>query len=286
MSRSKAAARLIARTGRLALLARDPSRKELLVVRNAAYNPGLFAAFATVLGLLEHYDNWRDLYAGIKVDFGARGLYYDPSAGENWWDYYFEPFDAAPAGHARMHVISDDEQIRFAKRVERSMPRQRGYRLIQQYIRPRPQVREKVDAYVRAHFEGDFVIGVHYRGTDKLEDAPRVPYESVRAAILDAIGAAGPRPFRLFVATDEQAFVDFMRERFPDGLHCLEMQRSVDGSPIDVLQGDNVKKGEAALLDCLLLSRCDRLVRTASNLSLCSALFNPDMPVVVLNRER
>jgi hypothetical protein len=64
------------------------------------------------------------------------------------------------------------------------------------------------------------------------------------------------------------------------------MHRSLDGRPIDVVQGDNRAKGEDAVMDCLLLSRCQYLVRTASNLSLCSTLFSPDMPVMLLNRER
>ena len=77
-----------------------------------------------------------------------------------------------------------------------------------------------------------------------------------------------------------------MRERFPGRVVCLEMHRSVDGTPIDVIQGDNWNKGRDAVLDCLLLSRCDVLVRTASNLSLCAGFFNPRLPVVLLNRER
>ena len=44
------------------------------------------------------------------------------------------------------------------------------------------------------------------------------------------------------------------------------------------------QKGEDAVLDCLLLSRCQVLIRTASNLSQCSALINPDVPEIALNR--
>lgn len=282
---TRAAFRLIARTGRLALLASNPSRKELLVVPSACYDPGLFAAFATVLGLLEYYDKWRHHYTGIRVDFGTRGLYYDPSVGNNWWEYYFDPIDLGARPNASRTILSDDEQFHFAKRVERTMPRHLGFRLIDRYIRPRQYIREKVDAYARANFEGTFVIGIHYRGTDKFEDAPRVPYERVHAAVLDAINAAGGRRYKLFVATDEQAFVDYMRDLFPCKICCLEMYRSTDGRPIDLRQDDNYRKGEDAVMDCLLLSRCDRLVRTASNLGLCSTLFNPDLHYVLLNRE-
>ena len=166
------------------------------------------------------------------------------------------------------------------------MSRERGFTLIDRYIRPRAHIRERVDSYVRTNFDSAFVIGIHYRGTDKFEDAPRVPYEQVRAAVLDAINAAAPARYKLFVATDEQAFLEYMLDLFPGRLLYLDMYRSVDSAPIDVVQGDNHRKGEDAVMDCLLLSRCDHLVRTASNLSLCSTLFNPDIPVVLLNHER
>ena len=284
-SQTRATLASCTRTGRLALLAGNPSRKELLVIPSANYDTGLFAAFASVLGLLEHYDNWRRYYAGVQVDFGTRGLYYDPSAGNNWWDYFFELVDFGATPDAPKAIISDDEQIRFAKRVERTMPREVGFRLIDRYIRIKQHLRDEVDSYVRDKFGSALVIGIHYRGTDKFEDAPRVPYDRVHAAVLEVIDATAPLRCKLFVATDEQAFLDYARDRFPGRVHCLEMHRSTDGSPIDILQVENRRKGKDAVMDCLLLSRCDRLVRTASNLSLCSTLFNPHMPVVLLNRE-
>jgi hypothetical protein len=283
---TRAAFALSVRTVRPVLPAGFASRKGFLVLPSAIYAPGLFSAFATVLGLLEHYDNWRGRYAGVRVDFGNEGLYYDPSAGDNWWEYFFERIDRGAEQNAPRTIIGTDEQFYFARRVERTMPRAHGFALIDQYIRPQQHIREKVDAYVRANFDGAFMIGIHYRGTDKFKDAPRVPYERVQTAVLDAIKTAGPTPYKLFVATDEEAFLDYMLDLFPGKVDYLDMYRSVDGKPIDVIQGDNRKKGEDAVMDCLLLSRCDYLVRTASNLSLCSTFFNPDMPVALLNRER
>jgi hypothetical protein len=283
---TKAAFAQLARTARLVLRAHEPSRREFLVVPGSTSDIGFFAEFATILGLLEHFDKWRNHYSGIRIDFGTRGLYYDPAFGSNWWEYYFEPVRIGAGPSASETVIGDDEKFRCAKRVERTMPRTLGFRLIDRYIHAKPHICERVDSYVRAKFDGAFVIGVHYRGTDKFEDAPRVPYERVRSAVSDLVKSTGAAQFRLFVATDEQAFLEYMLAAFPGRLLHLEMVRSSDGRPIDLIQGENRKKGENALLDCLLLSKCDFLVRTASNLSLCSTLFNPNMPVALLNRER
>jgi len=269
------------------LLAGAPLRRDFLILRCMGGNAvsGFFSEFAAVLGALEHYERWKPLYAGLRVEFGAQGLYYDPTYGENWWEYHFEPLDVGAREGARVTVIGDRQHDLFAYRLPR-ISRRRGFELIDRYIRPNARIRALVETFVREHFAGRTMIGIHYRGTDKHEDAPRVSYETVREAVLDAIAGAHPARCEIFLATDEQAFLDYMRAQFPGRVHCLDMVRSVDGGPIDVIPGNNFKKGTDAVLDCLLLSRCDFLIRTASNLSLCSILFNPHLPEISLNREQ
>lgn len=247
---------------------------------------GFFSEFAAVLGILDHYERWQRLYAGVKVDFGA-GLYYEPSFGPNWWEYYFEPIDLGDHRGAPSRVVSDYYHDLCANRIEQTMPRRRAAQLVARYVVVKPRIREMVDTYVREHWGDAMVLGIHYRGTDKSSEAPRVPYEEVETAVRAAIRAAGPRPCKLFLATDEHAFLDHMRERFPGQLLYREIFRSRDGRAIDVVNADgNHKKGEDAVLDCLLLSRTHALIRTASNLSLVAALFNPHLPETMLNEER
>ncbi|MEI6720237.1 MAG: nodulation protein NodZ [Betaproteobacteria bacterium] len=270
----------------LALRAGRRPPGKCLVLQGAPYEPGLFSAFATVLGLLEYHERWAHCYSGVVVDFGTSGLYYERSAEPNWWAYYFEPIGSLPGRDADRAIVTGEQHFYFATRVERRMSRRRAFDLIRRHVRPLPFLREQMESVVREQFEGGFVVGVHYRGTDKFWDAPRVPFTSVGDAVSKAMLSAGSMPCKVYVATDEQGFLDYMRERFPGRVVCLEMHRSVDGTPIDVIQGDNWSKGRDAVLDCLLLSRCDVLVRTASNLGLCAGFFNPTMPVILLNRER
>jgi len=232
------------------------------------------------------YHRCRRRYAGIRVDFGD-GLYYDAAVGPNWWQYYFEAIDEGRESGAPERVVSPYYHDWCAQQVERRLPREAAAAVIDRYIKLRPGIRQVVDRYVGEHWRDGFVIGIHYRGTDKSEDAPRVPYERVATVVRESIHRAGNARCRLFLATDEQAFLDFMRSRFPSELLFREMFRSVDGRPTDVVNADgNYKKGEDALVDCLLLSRSHHLIRTASNLSLCSTLFNTRLPETLLNRER
>jgi hypothetical protein len=248
-----------------------------------AEGSGLFSEFRVVLGALAHYERWRHVYAGLRVDYAADGLFYEPAHGPNWWQYYFEPVDLGPGGGGVEARVGPLQHQSFAEAGER-LARENAAELVRRHIRPRPHVARAVDAYAAGQFAGAYVVGIHYRGTNKFEEAPRVPYDAVRAAAAEALERAGSATRRIFLATDEQPFLDYMRAQFPDTLLYREMFRSADGRPIDEVNEDgNYRKGEDAVIDCLLLARCRALIRTASNLSVCATLFNPALPQRALN---
>lgn len=276
---------LAARCARLVLISAGlPLRKPVLMLGCPAEgsDKGFFSEFGSVLGMLEDYDRWKPLYAGVTIDFGNQGYYFDPARGPNWWEYYFEPFAIAPRCGAPIRRLSDQERTVYATRAEHRLSRRKGGALIARYIRIRAEVSAKVDAFAQAHFAGHHMIGVHYRGTDKIKEAPRVSYETVRAAVEREIAGARTEDFRIFVATDEQAFLEYFRGVFPHLVCNRDAIRSVDGRRVHGNDARSHRKGEEALVDCLLLSRCDRLVRTESNLGLCAAFFNPALSQTLL----
>lgn len=273
------------RASRLRAIAAGLLPREIAVLRSGGgrHASGLFSEFAAVLGFLEHYERWRRCYAGVLVDY-RDGLYAEPAAGPNWWNYYFTPIAIRDAD-GPLRPVGQPYHDLCANHVERTMVRNRAADLIDRHIGPAPHVRDMVEEFI-ARWQGAAVIGVHYRGTDKVVDARRVPYDEVAAKIADRLSAAG-RHSQVFVATDEDAFVEFVRRRFPDRVLARDLFRSSDGRPIDVVNDDgNYQKGLDAVVDCLLLSRTDFLIRTASNLGLCATFFNRRLPTVLLNPER
>lgn len=275
----------LAHNARLAAAGSGLRPKEIAVLSagDGAKASGLFSEAASILGLLEDFERRPARYAGIQVEFDA-GLYLDPGAGRNWWEYYFEPVRAGAADGPRRKVSHYFHDF-CAHRIERSFARDRAAELVQRYVIPRPTIRAIVDRFVSANWRRQ-VIGVHYRGTDKFVDARRVAYDEVERAIRERIHAPAPE-LRFYVATDEDAFVAFMRERFPGQVLVREMFRSSDGRPIDIVNDDSPhQRGLDAVVDCLLLSRTHSLVRTASNLGLFATFFNPRVPVCLLNPER
>jgi hypothetical protein len=263
-----------------------PLHKEYIVIDAAIYETGMFSQLASIVGLLEHYEAWSRRYAGLRLGRFSHGLYYDPTVGGSWWNYFFEPIELGASDNGPVYSPNDQLQEAFATRTEVSMPREQAAEIVRRHIRLNRETRRMVDALAEHHFKDDYVIGIHYRGTDKCTEVPLVPYDRVRAAVLEQVNASPSPRCKLFVATDEQAFLDYMREHFGDRLAYCDAFRSTDGSPTDTRQGDNFRKGLEAVLDCVLLSRCNHLIRTDSNLSLFSTFFAPKIPVTFLTTLR
>ncbi len=246
------------------------------------YNPGLFSVFNTVLGVLDYYET-SPTCEGLEVDFGDQGLFYDSAHGANWWEYYFEPVRLKKKdGVEFAEKFPTYKKINFSITAQFMMSRERGNELIQKYVHLKPHVQKKLDSFVEQHFKNNTIIGVHYRGTDKKSEAPTLSYEEVATTIKREMESG--QYTKIFIATDDENFVTFMREKFPEKIICLDAIRSCNGTPVHYPSSqDMYKKGEDAVIDCLLLVRCSKLYKMASNLSDTSVKFNPNMPVINLN---
>jgi hypothetical protein len=144
---------------------------------------------------------------------------------------------------------------------------------------------------VNQFFENHVVIGVHHRGTDKIIECPLVPYEKTCATIAQVIDNLFPSQrenLRIYVASDEEAFIDYISARFPSLVIYNNFVRSRDNTtPLHEYNSgyyeSNYQMGREALIDCLLLSRCHVLIKPPTScLSTTSIRFNPDMPVINL----
>jgi len=119
-------------------------------------------------------------------------------------------------------------------------------------------------------------LGVHYRGTDKhqaLMDTNPVSVADMLTLVEEALTRPG-QVQALFIATDEHAFVDAARCRFP-GVPITNL------GPVPFHKSDAAVPGKAdrAMLDCLLLSRCARVLKTSSALSGFAKVLNPTLDV-------
>lgn len=240
-------------------------------------NNGLFADFSMALTLCQAYVH--GIIQGGKIDFNKGGLYYDSKHGPNWWQYYFEPLNLGTSNKANIFRTN----FLYWEHIEYINSRAENHQLIKQFIRVKPNILAEVDNFVKSHFNADYIIGVHYRGTDKKAEAPSVCYREIFAVIEKQIATLGSKSWKIFLATDEQLFKDLLFSKFPGNVCCCDHLRSEDGKALHITPKDPYQVGKEAVIDCLLLSRTHLIIRTSSNLSFFSSVFNPNIPVIKLN---
>lgn len=249
-------------------------------------NVGMFSMFNDVLYALWEFEH--GYLSALTVDFGRRGLYFDSAHGPNWWTYYCEPI---VLGAVQEGVV--EREYGFNKHyapwsaLKENVPRHEAHALASKYIRPKKRILEKVNQFCKQYFSQHNVIGVHYRGTDKAGEAPRVSYETASQTIQNVLQQRGTpqKPCRIFIATDEQAFIDYARSLWGDSVCYRNTIRSTnEQKAIHYNDGRSpYQLGEEAIIDMLLLSKSDIIIRTSSNLSLWSTYFNLTVPVIELS---
>lgn len=251
--------------------------KESCIVTNN--DAGFFSNFLIAIGALDAYE--RGMYASLKIDYDNEGLYYDPARGRNWWTYYFEPIELG-IQNAKYKKITRKEFGTLADNVLITMQRERAAYLVQKYIHIKPHIKNKIDRFVYDNFADSFVIGLHYRATDQVENPPAT-YEEVFAALDAMLKVLSLERYKIFVATDAQGFLDALCKRYSCVVYTQSYRcKDRKGIHLDV-SFDNYTKGEEALIDAVLLSKTNVLMRVGSNLSFTSKLFNATLPVFEIN---
>ena len=169
-------------------------------------------------------------------------------------------------------------------------------RLVHQWLRPRPEVLEVVSQRVRAMYErvdteanrGAKLLGVHLRGTDKTVH-PRVevlPFAELATKYLNAhpgskvfVATDDPSMYREFIAAVGSANIANVGEREEHTPMHLREGASTDEKDVDwrrvlgTAAGARAKAAEA-LVDALVLSHCDFLLKSSSALSEFAIWYN------------
>ncbi len=241
---------------------------------------GMFSVWYDVLALVFSYES--SLVNGIEVSFkDSNGLYLQSNYGDNWWNYYCEPIKY---GNIRnLHYVTGDPSRHPGYMIGKIL-RSEVKVLIDKYIHIKPFILEKVNEFQDEHFLENYIIAIHYRGTDKItsREARYVSYNEVISAIEKVIKKNTNAQYKLFIATDEQNFLDYMIQKYGDRVCFTNATRSKNDQPLHVGKSEPYKQGLEAITDMLLLSRGDYLIRTLSNLSAWSSYFNPDIPVLTI----
>lgn len=124
----------------------------------------------------------------------------------------------------------------------------------------------------------DDVLGVHYRGTDKITaswDTNPVTHADM-AAIIKDFQLRRPALKRVFVASDDNSFAGYLETQIDApviNLGKVDFHKAGDPAV------DNRRKADRALLDCVVLSRCGAVLKSSSALSGFTKVLRPSLEI-------
>jgi hypothetical protein len=210
--------------------------------------------------------------------------------------------------HAGKHVFvsshfGDHPQLRGATLLipyewdDPSDPlRKEAKAVLDSFVRPRAYILQKVRDFFSRHMAGHYIIGVHARGTDATSKQELRTFRqgslvlSRYCAEIERILECQPEA-KIFMASDEQSSLRHLAAAFPSRVIAYDSVRHESGEaagqgptgwimPAYIAGNRDVaaKNGEDAIIEYLLLSRCDYLVHNGSSLARTVLLNAPQLP--------
>lgn len=153
--------------------------------------------------------------------------------------------------------------------------------IVQKYIKFRPHILNKVDLFCSKEFVGK-VAGIHIRGTDSFFDSgrPNLPLSYFEKLIETKLKDYT----KILIATDTVNIVEKLKEKFGSKIISYDsIKLGIDGQHQSLHEGAvrdlNIDTGEEVLIESILLSRCDLLLRQQSNITTFSIVLNPDIKI-------
>jgi hypothetical protein len=248
---------------------------------------GFFSVMQMVLFILMYCDE-----KCLTPCISARGgLYGDAEGKLDWFSAFFEPVNTASAAalthKVRTSTVRDLVQLGFRQRYETRLQLRSASELFFAHYRPAAHIYQEVDAICQKLGLGTSTLGAHFRGTDKTLEAVPVSWGNFCRQVESAL-AENPHLTRIFVSSDEKAFIDFfVAWPFSKPVRVAPAKHLAIGStPIHFSGYPGLEIGREALVSSLLLARCGLLVKTPSYLSAWSKIFNPALPVKLVSPPR
>jgi hypothetical protein len=195
---------------------------------------------------------------------------YQNNPNDNVWNYYFEQFYNDFNTNDR--IMNRNTLVNYVDRFKALLVMRNQMKS----LKIKQHILDKIAKY-DSYFDGKKVLGVHKRGTDSDEHRPIVPIEEYYRHIDQELKNYD----YLYVCGDEQFAIDDFKKRYKDKIFVYDDAfRSDSKKPIHKFFNDKCepyKKGEDVIIDAVLLSKCNNLILTDSNVAFFSIYFNNNM---------
>ncbi|MBE1300490.1 MAG: hypothetical protein GJ680_11370 [Alteromonadaceae bacterium] len=274
---------------------------KFLIIENHDIHTG-FCAF--IIFVLNGIRKAISINAIPVLDFNKHNTPYlwDEHKGDFIWEYFFEPF--YPVDINTVRALLETGQLK-ENLVEILSPNEFGYlhhhdpdrlatfwawdapqdkvtwmqekrtlgrEFINKYVQPKSHILEKVEHFCSQHFTRT-VIGVHIRGTD-FNYATPIAIDTYFTELEKIIAKLHDYNIGIFIATDQQQYLACFHERYGDRVLARDVTRSSNHiAPVKFDDVSGYQKGEEALVDMLILSRCQHVIKGPGALGEMSLWF-------------
>ncbi len=256
--------------------------------------------------------------------FGGPNPYFDAAVGPNVWDYFFEPIgpsgpelDALVKAGRVVTLSTGAELVRLFRWAPQSwfMNPYGYYRSVENRadgaypkvwwnaerdkaraflddgtMRFKPAIIDQVDRFVAKNFS-EVTLGLQLRGSDKFDfgvgpNLSRKVTPEEYYPYIDRYLAEHPKCSRIFVATDQRQWLKTLESAYPGKVVSFS-QWSLSDSSANNFNEDAAKaaRGVEVVVDLLLLSRCDYLIKCHAAVGEMALVVSPKLDFVDLNYE-
>lgn len=221
------------------------------------------------------------------VVYWYKSLYHEPSGfngKQNEWDYYFLPVSALSYNNGDIvnyFCMHQADCGHFSYYDTSNEKRNLAHQLINKYVIPNSIVKTKIDQFYNKYMVGKQTIAIHIRGTDKQFEEKPVPPSII---VAEALKYADQNT-QFFIATDEQKLLNGMLELLQGrDVIYYDCYRSDDGKPLHHKKPKPsiAQLGEDVIVEMWLMSKCDMLLHTLSNVSSIPLYVNPRLNHIIV----
>jgi|GEM_PF-2019780 len=244
---------------------------------------GLFACFYCILYGV-YICEMENLIPIVVLD--EKHLYYDPKKGNNIFNYFFKQEKISTVGLTKMRVQHPAIFLHWCRNSTNE--KRISFLLIDKYFELKIDIKRSINSFYNAHIKGLRVLGVHYRGTDKITETPILAFSEYEKKI-DYLFKNNMCD-KLFFVTDELHLRSYVRRKYKDRVIFYTLEADYEKVQANEKAGLHFSGlaspyllAKDALTECYLLSKCTMFLSSGrSSMSLFATFLNPQMVHVII----
>ena len=264
---------------------------------------GFFSEFNNLIANLIYYE--QEGIKSVYVDWTHPRFLYKDNPEDNGWDLYFEPLvvnltknthqPTTTVYGVQNHELHDHHCSCIWMRYDDYLPfRLFAHQKIQQHIRIKKHILKTVDTFYTQHLKNHTSIGVHVRYAKKhAREAPfgHPSLDEYKKAVNKLMKKYNKKA-KIYLATDSYEVIKDFTKTYGKKMIYLDTYRAegtLDHNQAALKDNEHYHElkagyrgGLGALMDCLLLSKCDYFIHITSNLAKTVSFFNPYIKSIFL----